>query len=132
MRCFNGLVDLPLEKYIVRTGCGGGNWKHWLFEWKGVPLWYTAPFSAYGEGIWYAPDDARLLINWRFHGSNAKALLDRKRLRWWSSAYPIADEMVRGYGGDKVRRFKTATTEEALDRFVEELVRCKLQGGDDE
>lgn len=119
MKIFNGRVDLDLSKFIVRYGNGIG-WTYWLFDWKGVPLWYTAPHSLYGESISYAPDDMLLPKNWHFYGSEVKVTMDRKRVNWWLTKRNI-----------DTKRFK-ASTEEALDQLVAAVVEWQLRGGDNE
>lgn len=127
MKIFNDRVDLDLSKPIVCTG-NGISWRYWLFDWKGVPLWYTSPESVYGEAIWIAPDGrSNLAFNWRFYGDNAIAMMVRKPRLWWIY---LTEEGQ--YGEEPVHSRFRATTEEALDRLVSEAMSFMLKGGDDE
>lgn len=124
MKIFNGRADLDLSKFIVRFG-GGISYRVQLFDWKGVPLWYTSPESVYGEAIWVAPDDGSPLpFNWRFYGYNVIAMMRRKPRLWWidlGEEWQYEDE-------PSLLRFR-ATTEEALDRLVSEAMTFMLKGG---
>ncbi len=124
MKIFNDRVDLDLSKFIVRSG-NGISWTCQLFDWKGVPLWYTSPESVYGEAIWVAPDGySNLTFNWRFYGDNVIAMMRRKPRLWWidlGEEWQYEDE-------PSLLRFR-ATTEEALDRLVSEAMNFMLKGG---
>ena len=124
MKIFNGRADLDLSKFIVRFG-GGISYRVQLFDWKGVPLWYTSPESVYGEAIWVAPDNySNLTSNWRFYGDNVIAMMVRKPRLWWIY---LTEEGQ--YGEEPVHSRFRATTEEALDRLVLEAMNFMLKGG---
>lgn len=120
MKCFDGRVNLPLERCEKKMG-GINGYDTFLFRHKGVLLWYTSPQHPWGESVSYAPDDYdEPLLYWSFYGGNAKCWMWLARTRWKLT-------VKRG----KTYRFH-ATVEEALDRLVAEVVKLKLQEGDDD